>query len=152
MIGLILLVLFFDVLSKYIVDKLMIVNESINVIDNFFKLTYVQNTGAAWSILENNTFWVSIISALVIIFIIWYVYENKPKLKLDKIGYSFIIGGAFGNFIDRIIFGYVVDFLNFNIFGYNFPIFNLADTFIVLGVIILMISSWRYKDYGDKSN
>ena len=64
------------------------------------------------------------------------------------VGYSFIIGGAIGNLIDRIMYGYVVDFLDFKIFGYNYPIFNLADTFIVVGMFILIIISFR--EVGDK--
>ena len=68
-------------------------------------------------------------------------YENK--------GYSFILGGAVGNLIDRIMYGYVIDFLDFKIFGYDYPIFNLADTFIVVGVFILIVSSFR--EVGDKN-
>ena len=83
--------------------------------------------------------------------IVLYVYKNKPKYKLEKIAYSLILGGAIGNFLDRIVYGYVIDFLDFYIFGYNYPIFNLADTFIVLGVLLLIIYVWRYSD-GDKGN
>ena len=65
--------------------------------------------------------------------------------KLDAIMYGLILGGIIGNFIDRLFLGYVIDFLDFNIFGYDYPIFNLADTFIVVGVILLLIGTWRKK-------
>ena len=83
--------------------------------------------------------------------IILYIYKNKPKSLIEKIGYSMILGGAIGNFLDRVIYGYVIDFLDFNIFGYEYPIFNLADSFILIGVILLVIYTWRCKD-GNQSN
>ena len=65
--------------------------------------------------------------------------------KILKIGYGLILGGAIGNFIDRIVYGYVIDFIDIDIFGWNYPIFNLADMFIVVGVILVMIDAWRCK-------
>ena len=79
---------------------------------------------------------------LIIIFIGIYVYKNKINSKVEQFGYSVILGGAIGNFVDRIVYGYVIDFLDFNILGYDFPIFNFADTFIVIGVFLLVISSF----------
>ena len=124
----------------------MDVHDSIIVIKDFFYITYVRNTGAAWSIFADKTWMLVIISLIIISFIILYVLKNKPKNKLEKIGYSMILGGAIGNFIDRIIYGYVIDFFDFYIFGYSYPIFNLADTFIVIGVLLLVIYTWRCKN------
>ena len=121
----------------------MNVHDSIPVIKDFFFISYFRNTGGAWSILNNHTWLLTVVSFVIIIFLIYYVYKNKPKNKLEIVGYSMILGGSVGNFLDRIIYGYVIDFLDFNIFGYNFPIFNFADTFIVLGVIILVIYNFR---------
>lgn len=76
-------------------------------------------------------------------FIIYYLMKNKITSKLELVSFSLIIGGSLGNLFDRIIRGYVVDFLDFRIFSYNFPIFNLADTFIVIGVLLLIINMAR---------
>lgn len=138
--------LIIDIVSKLIVSNLMNVHDSILVIENFFYITYVRNTGAAWSIFADKTWLITIVSLIIICLIIWYIYKNKPKSKLDKLAYSMILGGALGNFIDRIVYGYVIDFLDFYIFGYDYPIFNLADSFIFVGVILLVIYTWRCKD------
>ena len=114
-------------------------------------ITYVRNTGAAWSIFSSRTVLVLLISSFIIIGIILYIYKNRPKNKVEKIAYSMILGGAIGNFINRIIYGYVIDFIDVKIFGYNYPIFNLADTFIVIGVILLVVYTWRCND-GNKGN
>lgn len=137
--------LLLDIGSKFLVSRIFILNESKTIIDNFLNITYVRNTGAAWSILDNNTWIVTVISLLIIIGIIYYVYRNRVSKKILKIGYGLILGGAIGNFIDRIVFGYVIDFIDIDIFGWNYPIFNLADMFIVVGVILVMIDAWRCK-------
>jgi len=81
--------------------------------------------------------------------LIYYLKKNFNQDKLNKIAFSLVIGGSIGNLIDRIVRGYVVDFIDFKIFGYNFPIFNLADTFITIGVIILIIIAFRKEDTND---
>lgn len=140
----ILTIIFFlvDLVSKIVVSNLMNVHDSFVVIENFFYISYFRNTGGAWSILSNHTWLLIVFSLLIIIIISIYVYKNKVIGKLELSGYSMILGGAIGNLFDRIVYGYVIDFLDFNIFGYNYPIFNLADTFIVLGVIFIVISSF----------
>jgi len=138
-----------DIFSKYLITKLVIFGESITIINNFLNITYVKNTGAAWSILNNNTLIVTIISIIIISFLVWYIYINsKNNNKFEKIGYSLVLGGALGNLFDRLVYGYVIDFIDINIFNYDYPIFNLADTFIVIGVILLFISMWRDKKDG----
>jgi len=138
--------LIIDVVSKIVVSKLMDVYDSIVIIKDFFYITYVRNTGAAWSIFEGKTLGLVVVSLMIISFIIYYIFKNRPKNKFEIVGYSMILGGAFGNLFDRIIYGYVVDFLDFYIFGYDYPIFNLADSFILVGVVILMIYTWRFND------
>ena len=135
--------LIIDIISKVVVSSLMDVYDSIVIIKNFFYITYVRNTGAAWSIFEGRVLGLVIVSLIIISFIVYYIFKQKPESKLEKIGYSLILGGAFGNLLDRIIYGYVVDFLDFNIFGYDYPIFNLADCFIFIGVVLMMIYTWR---------
>lgn len=151
MIILTILVILVDFFSKYMVSKLMTVNETINLIDNFFRITYVKNTGAAFSIFSNNTILVIIISVVVIGFLLFYIYKNKGNNKLENVSYAFILGGAISNLIDRLVYGYVIDFLDFEILSYNAPIFNLADTFIVIGVILFLINTLRSRYDGNSS-
>ncbi len=146
-----LLVLLIDILSKIVVTHHLYVNESIKIINNFLNITYVKNTGAAWSIFADKAFVVLVLSAIIIMAIVTYIYKNKPKMSCEKIAYALILGGAIGNFIDRIFYGYVIDFIDVSIFGYDYPIFNLADCFIVVGVIMLVIITWRCND-GNKSS
>ena len=151
MIILTILVILVDFFSKYMVSKLMTVNETINLIDNFFRITYVKNTGAAFSIFSNNTILVIIISVVVIGFLLFYIYKNKGNNKLENVSYVFILGGAISNLIDRLVYGYVIDFLDFEILSYDAPIFNLADTFIVIGVILFLINTLRSRYDGNSS-
>lgn len=143
--------LLFDMGSKYLISRMFTLYESKIIINNFLNITYVRNTGAAWSILDTNTWIVTVISLLIIMGIIYYIYRNRNKInkKIVKIGYGLVLGGSIGNFIDRIIYGYVVDFIDIDIFGWNYPIFNLADMFIVGGVILLMIDAWRCRNDRD---
>lgn len=138
--------LILDVVSKLIVSNLMNVHDSITVIKNFFYITYVRNTGAAWSMFAGKTWMLVVVSLVIIMFIVLYVLKNRPKSRWEMVGYAMILGGAIGNFIDRVIYGYVIDFFDFYIFGYSYPIFNLADTFIVIGVLLLVVYTWRCKD------
>ena len=133
-------VILIDIITKLLVSNNMLLNKSITIIPNFFYLTYARNYGGAWSIFENSTLIITIISLIVIIGIIYYLYKNKTTKKLEIIGYSLLLGGAIGNLIDRIIYGYVIDFLDFYILGYDYPIFNIADIGIVIGIILLLIS------------
>lgn len=146
MIILVIISFLIDLISKIIVSSLLDVNEVIVVIRNFFNITYVRNTGAAWSIFAGETLGLIVISLIIIALIVYYVSKNKFKSKLELFGYSLILGGAIGNLYDRIVYGYVIDFLDFYIFGYDYPIFNLADSFIFIGVILVIIYTWRCKD------
>ena len=138
-----------DLISKQVITNIFKLGESIPVIKNFFYLTYVQNKGAAWSILEDHRILLLIIPVIALFLI--NKHMNKEELsKGEFISFGMIIGGIVGNLFDRLIFGYVIDFLDFKIFGYDYPVFNLADTFIVVGIIILMIISIR-KDYYERS-
>lgn len=131
--------LIIDQVSKAIVDAFLSMNETIVVIDNFFSLTNVYNTGAAFSIMEGKTWFLSILSVIILIMIFKMGKEFKMN-KPNMIALGLLIGGTFGNFGDRLFLGMVRDFLKFNIFGYSFPVFNVADICIVVGVIMLGIS------------
>lgn len=128
-----------DQLIKIAVMGNMSVNYSNVIIENFFSLTYVENDGAAWSILSGNRIFLILISIVAIVLIYSYLIKNKDIKKFEFICYSILIGGILGNLMDRIKFGFVVDYLDFKIFGYNFPIFNFADICIVVSVALLLI-------------
>lgn len=135
-----LIIIIFDVISKIFISNILILNKSITIIPNFFYLTYTHNYGGAWSIFDNSTLFITIVSFLIIIGIIYYLFKNKVTRKIEIVGYSLLLGGAIGNLIDRIVYGYVIDFLDFYIFKYDFPIFNVADIGIVVGIILLLVS------------
>ncbi|MBQ6335212.1 MAG: signal peptidase II [Erysipelotrichaceae bacterium] len=123
---------------------------SITVIKGFFNLTHVHNYGAGFSILQNAR---SFLLALTIIacFILAYLLITADKKDLvSKVSYLLIISGAIGNFIDRISLGYVIDFLDFKIFSYDFPVFNVADCFITVGCFLLIIKTlWEARNAKD---
>ena len=128
-----------DFVIKIIVDKCMNIYDAIKVIPNFFNIMYVRNTGAAFSIMDNSRV-LFIVIGIVALYLIWrFLIKDKDLNKYYIVIYSMLIAGIIGNMIDRIIYGYVIDYLSFNIFGYSFPVFNIADIFIVVSVIILII-------------
>jgi signal peptidase II len=130
-----------DQLTKVLAESLLSFGIRQTIIDGFFYLTLVYNRGAAWSILSGNRWFLVLVSTVATIgFITYYLKRlnnSKPTLLLAL---SLIIGGTFGNLIDRALYGQVIDFLDFIIIGYNFPVFNFADTFLVVGMGLLIIA------------
>jgi len=137
------IILLIDQISKLIVINTITYLKEINIIPNFFSLMYVKNTGGAFSIFNNNVILLTIISVICLIFIIKYIIKNNKKLFLEDLSIAFITGGLLGNLIDRIFRSGVIDFFKFKIITYDFPIFNIADIFIVIGIFIIMISTIR---------
>lgn len=129
-----------DQIVKYFVASNLVLYKRNVVIDNFFNITYVQNKGAAWGILNNNIVLLVIITLLALIFITSLIFKEDNISKLDEALYGMLLGGIIGNFIDRIFRGYVIDFLDFFVFGYDFPVFNIADILIVMSVFIMIIT------------
>ena len=140
-----------DVFSKQLIARIVPFEKSITVINNFFYITYTKNSGAAWSILKDQRILLLIITVMALFLI--NKYMNKENLSnLESFSYGMIIGGIVGNLFDRIVFGYVIDFIDFKIIGYNYPVFNLADTFIVVGIILMIVINVRKEYYeGSKS-
>ena len=132
-----------DQIIKIVVMASMTVNSTILLIPGFFSLTYVENDGAAWSIFSGNTWFLILISVIAVILVYLYCFKNKDIKKFEIICYSILIGGIFGNLMDRIKFGKVIDYLDFVIFNYDFPVFNFADICIVISVILLIIYSFK---------
>lgn len=142
-IGLIIFII--DILTKYYFENKFVINESKIIIDNFFSLHLVHNSGASWSILSGNTWILVILSFICLIFILKYMNDFKNTLW-NIISFGFLLGGLLGNLFDRITKKYVIDFLSFKIFNYNFPVFNVADIFIVSGVIMIIVSIIKGED------
>ena len=138
------IVFLIDQLSKLLVSTYLI-NNTINVVDGFFSLRYATNTGAAWSILSNHQIILSLITIALLIVLFIFKRNFKSNTRND-IAFGLLYGGIIGNLVDRIIHGYVIDFLDFNIFGYNYPIFNIADTVIVVGIILIIIAIIKGED------
>ena len=132
-----------DQLLKILCLNSLAMGESINIISNFWNITLVSNTGAAFSILSSSTPFLIIVSLITIILIYFFFIKGQNLKTYQTILYGLLLGGIIGNLIDRIIYGAVIDYLDFNIFGYNFPVFNLADTFIVIGVTLIIIDIIR---------
>jgi signal peptidase II len=130
-----------DQLTKWIIVRTMELGERIPVIENFFYITSHRNSGAAWGILQGQMTFFYIVTIIVVIGIIFYMQKYAKESRLLAVSLSLLLGGAIGNFIDRLLHQEVVDFLDFYIFGYNFPIFNVADSSLTIGVILVIIAT-----------
>ena len=143
--------LLIDQITKIIIDLALKIDETITVIKSFFYITRVSNKGAAFSILEGKTILLSIVSIIAVILLLRYMKDFKNN-KLVNLSFGLLLGGIIGNFGDRLFLGYVRDFLKFNIFGYNYPVFNIADATIVIGVILLIICMIRGDEISGNSS
>lgn len=132
------LFLLIDIISKQLILYFMVENQTIQIIPHFFSLTYVKNTGVAFSMLEGNILFILLMS-MIVVGVLVYFAKSKGNGRLEKICYSMILGGALGNFLDRIFYGYVIDFFDFTLFGFKMAIFNVADVEIVCGVFLLIV-------------
>lgn len=122
------------------------------LIPKFLYFTYVKNTGGAWSIFSNSTWFLLVIGFICIMALSYYIYRKEDFNYLEVIYFGLIIGGILGNFIDRIFHSGVIDYIGFIFGNYYFPIFNIADICIVCGGILLMIDSLRSDQDGIRSN
>lgn len=144
MLGIILAVIVFamDMVSKHLAA--LYCQTPVVIIDGVVRLTYVENTGAAWGILSGATIVLSIVAALFCVFLAWmYIRNYKKMTKLSKIITGLMFAGALGNLIDRIIFGYVRDMIEVTFI--SFPVFNIADSAMVIGMILLVVEVFFIK-------
>lgn len=128
-----------DQVTKIIVDHTLQLGDSYSIIENFFYFTYTHNYGAAWGIFQGKLNLFFIVAIISTIGIIYFFIQSQPYQKLTRFGLVLVFSGMIGNLIDRIVLGYVRDFIDFIIFGYNFPIFNVADIAITIGVILIIM-------------
>lgn len=126
-----------DQWTKYWIVTHLEFGEIQTVVKHFFSLTYVQNTGAAWNILEGKTAFFVVITLIAVVVVSYLLIQYRNESKFLTIGLSLVLAGAIGNFIDRIRLGYVVDMIQVDFI--QFPIFNIADASLVIGVILIFI-------------
>ncbi|MBJ8114197.1 MULTISPECIES: lipoprotein signal peptidase LspA [Bacillus] len=136
-----LFVIAIDQISKWLIVKNMELGTSIPIIDNVLYITSHRNRGAAWGILENKMWFFYIITVVFVVFIVIYMQKYAKTDKLLGISLGLILGGAVGNFIDRVFRQEVVDFIHVYIFSYNYPVFNIADSALCIGVVLIIIQT-----------
>ncbi len=144
------IILILDQITKILCDMYLSLNEPVVIIKNFLSITYVHNEGAAWSILGGQRLILILIGVLALYFVYSFIKDFKDNRR-NILAFSLLIGGISGNLLDRIFLGYVRDFLDFKIFGYNYPVFNVSDIAIVFGVVLLILGMIIGEDYGSSS-
>ena len=161
-----LLVILLDQLSKTVVTHYFQIGESTPVLGNFFRLTYVLNPGGVFGSRLGSQNFYAIISVLALIVVSWFFFKTKSRETWLRIGLCMVLGGAVGNLIDRIRFGEVVDFLDFDFFNISlppskvlffdfpgfhldrWPVFNLADSFVLIGMVLIIVHLLKSKGKG----
>jgi len=132
-------IILIDQFTKY----LMFYNKKLFINKDFllFKLDFVKNFGAAFNLFSGSRVFLSLISIFFSILLIYFIFRKNTLNLLDLYSYSFILGGTIGNGVDRILKGYVIDFINLNII--NFPVFNVADVAINIGFVFLLFNIFK---------
>lgn len=119
-------------------------------INEFFNLTLMHNKGVAFSFLADQSGWqryfITIAASLIVVWLLYWLYKNSRSLKLQNTALALVVGGALGNIWDRIELGYVVDFIELHYQGYFWPAFNVADSAISIGAVLLIIDAFKNKD------
>lgn len=137
-----------DQFSKYLTVSNIALYENIEFIPGFMSFTYIQNTGAAWSILEGQMWFFYIITTIVTVVIIYFIYSEGKNDKIYGGILAVILAGTLGNFIDRLLYQYVIDMIKLDFI--SFPIFNIADSLLTVGVIALFLYSIYLDRKSDK--
>ena len=130
-----------DQITKHLISlyKVSLINKDLY----FFKIDYIKNFGAAFNLFSGNRLFLSLISLIISIILVSLILNKNNLNKIDLLSYSFILGGTIGNGIDRINKGYVIDFININFI--DFPVFNIADISINIGLLFIIYALIKYK-------
>lgn len=134
------LALVLDQVSKWWVMQAMGLYESVPVLGSFFKLTYIHNPGAVFGLRLGGPYFHLALAAVALIFVCVLLWRLPPNSKWPSVGLALVLGGAIGNMIDRVRFGVVIDFLNFGFGDTRWWIFNLADTWVSVGTVLLLFT------------
>lgn len=146
-------VLLLDLMTKAYITSTMVLHESLVVIAGFFSITYVRNPGAAFGFLADaspmfrSVFFLSV-SLIVLVLILYYIGKSRVEEMFGNFSLSLILAGALGNMIDRLRFGEVVDFLDVYIGSHHWPAFNVADSAISIGAVLLVIDLLKQRNEG----
>jgi len=159
-----LLIILLDQLSKTAVVYYLQIGESTSVLGNFFRLTYILNPGGVFGSKLGSQNFYTIVAVLALIVTSWFFFKTKSKETWLRVGLCMVLGGAVGNLIDRLRFGEVVDFLDFDFFNISFPpskilffnfsgfyldrwpVFNLADSFVLIGMVLIIACLLKSKE------
>ena len=140
-----LLFVFLDQLSKILLNNFLVVNKSYEIFAKFLYINVTYNDGISFSMLGGQRVLIILIS-LIIMFVLFRYMKTFKENKKNILAFALIYGGLFGNLIDRIVYGYVIDFLDFYVLSYDAPIFNLADSFICIGIGLLLYAVIKGED------
>lgn len=131
-------VIFLDQLTKYIISRTMYLGQSIKVINPFFSITYIKNPNAAFGISVGPPILIMILTSVATILLTVYFFRLREKGLLIYLGLAMIIGGAIGNLIDRLRMRQVIDFIEIGVRKFKWPVFNIADSFVTIGIIAIL--------------
>ncbi len=143
------MILIIDQVIKFVVENNLV--NQIELIPNFFYLAKVYNKGAAFSIFTGMVPMLIIINILILMLLLKYMDNFKNNYR-KLLGFGFVIGGLFGNLIDRIVHGHVIDYVKLVFGSYNYPVFNIADMAVVIGVILLSIAVLKKEDVNENNS
>ncbi len=142
-----------DQITKAITRSRMDLYDSISIIGDFFRFTYVENSGIAFGInFQGGPIIFTILASVATVAVAWYLWQSQMAHFIQRLGLSLILGGAVGNLLDRYMFGSVVDFFHFSFGQYSFPVFNVADSCVTIGMGLFIYASYRYDVEVQKKN
>lgn len=150
-------IIILDQITKFAITSAFSLHESYSVIDGFFNLVYLMNPGAAFGFLARASaslryiFFIGV-TVVAILLIIYYLVQGNPRRLLIVVSLTLIFAGAVGNLIDRIRYGAVVDFLDFIIFSWHYPAFNVADSAITVGAILMILEMIVHRKKGKSTD
>jgi signal peptidase II len=130
-----------DAITKTLSSTLLAYGQRVEIIKDFFWLTNVHNTGAAWSLFAGQRTFFIVVSIVALIMMMVFFIKSEAKQHLYRLALMILFAGTMGNFMDRLLLGYVRDFLSFNTFGYMFPVFNIADMALNVGVGLMILEA-----------
>ena len=140
-----------DQITKAITRATMDLHESVSIFGDFFRLTYVENSGIAFGInFQGGTVVFTILASAATVWVAWYLWKSQEAGFIHRLGLSLILGGAVGNLIDRFLFGRVVDFFHFSIGQYSWPVFNVADSCITVGMVLFLYTAYASEEENRK--